>query len=197
MIDMPELGWNALPPDIDPAAYRRAWLGPGEAGDGVSHLTYADAYGITDKTRCRAEDSSIHEMTVVHTLERVTDVVAFWKELYRVCSHGACVRVVGTYWSHVDVQADPSRLRGVSERMFAYLAPGSRTSLLADPYEDDVGISLLTGVDFDTTSFQHLAEPEWHGHSDDARYWAARHHHNVVRRLITTLQCHKPVRVLP
>ena len=170
-------GWAvaAAPPGV----LRKALLGhPRKVPEGVEHLATLDG----------VPDGSIHDLMVYGVVERAADLIGLWRSIDRVLAVGGTARVFGVYWAHQDLHADPTRLRGLSERMFSYLSKEGRTALLADLYEDDVAVAALDGVNLEVVSMVHMGEPEWNGRSEEARSWAVRHYGNVVRRLDVVLR---------
>ena len=189
-----QVGWETIPPDMDPAIYKRALLTPAsgrsiDVPDGVLRLPWSPGASIAWPA-----EGTINEAVVLGVFERIEDIVGFWRDLYRACAHGAYVHLQAPYWSHVDAVGDPTRRRGISERHLAYLSASGRLHLRDDPYEDGVALAAFTGIDFDTIRMVHLAEPEWDGRGDADRERALLHLLNVARRLEVTLLCHKPSR---
>ena len=136
-----------------------------------------------------APDSVFHEIVVRSVVERLPaeDLLRFWRELYRVCKKDAVVLVAGVYWSHVDAHADPTRLRGLSERMFAYLSAAGREIVEEDICGDDFVTAQLAGVEFAVKKVVRATEQEWESRSDEAKNWGLSHSLNVARWLEVTL----------
>lgn len=191
-------GWE-LSGAIDPRVFCKAtigWIHHGEHG-----LRWDDVVGcilVADGTRAdadtRAYTDTLHEAVVVGVVERAQRIIDFWRDLYRVCKHGAQVTVAGPYWSCTDALADPTRVRGLSEQMFVYLSAPSRAVLRAEPLEDGVALDALADVDFDPVRFTRVTSPEWEARSNEAKNWALTHSLNVCRRLDVVLVAHKPIR---
>ena len=185
MTDPADNGWQMVVPDE--RIFRRGNLG-GKGSDlrwGGVRIELPDGRPIPDAT--------YHEIGVLGLVDRLPteQLIPFWRELYRICRHGAVVTVVGAYWSHVDAWADPTRRRGLSERMFAYLSSEERKAIEADPHEDDVAIDLLRDVDLRPTKITRVTEQDWDTRSDEAKNWGLRHAINVARRLEVVLVAHK------
>lgn len=176
-------GWEVIG-DYDTRIYRRETIS-------------ANGSVLWSNQSLGAVDSSVNEVAVVNFIERLSDddVVPFWHELYRICAHAADVRLVGAYWSSIDVQADVTRKRGLSERMIAHLSVPGRVSLRLDPLEDGIGVAPFDGVDFEPNKIVHIADPEWECRTNEAKNWALAHSINVVRRLEASLSVVKPCRI--
>ena len=191
-------GWD-LVGDIDPEIYRRATIGIGCDNNAVWSGGRLRSYnGPEHRVGNYIADSTLNEIGISNVVDRLPDneVVPFWHEVYRVSAHGASVRLVGCYWTCVDVQADITRKRGLSEPMLARLSVGGRATLRADPLEDGVGLDVFEGIDLDPVQIVHVADPEWETRSSEAKAWHMAHGLNVVRRLNATLLVHKPCRIL-
>lgn len=135
-----------------------------------------------------------HEVGIFHVLERVADIISFWKALYNVCANGAVIKVYGTYYTHEDAYADPTYLRGLSGKMFMYPSAAGRHKLFNDPYDDGVAAAKLTDVDFDLKAMTQISDPIWEGKSDFERDYFITHYNNVAKKVETVLVCYKPVR---
>ena len=136
-----------------------------------------------------------HEFRVTSLVDRLPadELIPFWRELFRVCRHAAVVCVSGAYWTHVDVCADPTRRRGLSERMFMYLSEAGRAVISSDPCDDALATKQLAGIDFHMTKIVRITENEWDTRSADAKEWGLRHYFNVARRIEFVLAvCKKP-----
>lgn len=179
-------GWQMVEPDA--RIFRRGTLGRRD-----SDLVWS-GNTITTRDGHPIGDAAYHELHIIGLVERIPseELIPFWRELYRICQHGATVTVLGAYWSHIDAQADPTRHRGLSERMFAYLSSEERAAIEADAYEDDWATSLLRDVDLRPTKITRVTEPDWDTRSDDAKNWGLRHAINVARRLEVVLVAHRP-----
>jgi len=188
-----DIGWADLG-EQDPRVFKRASLGVKAPPSGVLHLSYDERHGSLIANQEEVVESSLNEVFIAHEVERVKDVVLFLRELYRVCAHGAVIRVWGVYFTHTDTFADPTKLRGLSERMFSYTSAIGREAMSRDELDDGVASSLYTGVDFDVKEVRHMVEPEYESRSDAARYWGIVHNLNVIRRVEIVLMCHKPSR---
>lgn len=172
-------GWAAGAATDAPGVFSRVLLGnPRHVPDGVRRVS----------SLAEVLDGSVHDLMVYGAVERAVDLIQLWRDIQRVLVVGGTVRVFGVYWLHADCYADPTRLRGLSERMFSYLSDSGRAALRCDQYEDDTALDLLAEVHLDIVAVVHMGEPEWNGRSEEARNWAVRHYGNVVRRLDVTLR---------
>lgn len=183
-----DTGWQMVEPDA--RVFRRGRLGGKDAD-----LVWVGMLGeiAAGAVGARVANGAYHDLRIVGIVERLPpgELIPFWHEVYRICRHGSTVTVIGAYWSHVDVAADPTRYRGLSERMFAYLSSEERAAIEADPYEDGVATSQLADVDMRATKITRVTEPSWDTRSDEAKSWGLRHAINVARRLEVVLTVHK------
>lgn len=169
--------WAASAPSI-PGTRRVIFGKPRTLPEGVDRVDSLAEVG----------DGTVYDLLVYGIVERAPDLVVLWREVYRVLAPGGRVRVFGVHWLSVDCCSDPTRVRGLSDRMFLYLSKDGREALRRDPVEDDVALDLLSDINLDLTSLVTIGEPEWDGRSDEARAWGVKHYANVVRRLDATLQ---------
>jgi hypothetical protein len=187
-------GWEIS--ETDPRVLSRKTIGyiPREGCWHLSPLTLVD---ILDESGRKAPSNSLNEAVVVGIVDRIWNLVPFWRELYRVCKAGAQATIVGPYWTSTEAQADPTRIRGLSEQMFYYLSPHFRAGMRTELFEDGYGLDLLADVDFDPIRFVRTTGPEWEARSEDAKAWALLHNVNICKRLEVTLTVYKPVRSVP
>ena len=190
-----DFGWASIE-GVDPKIYKRAVIGnvPESAlPQGTIRLAEPKAYPVPYSFPF-VENGWVNEVVVYQALERVNDQIAFWKELYRICAHGAWVRLTSVYHSHIDAIADPTRKNRISERYFGYLSSAGRAQLRRDPFEDEIGCDIYGGVDFETKTIRHILEPEWEGFSDATRYEGLKRDMNVASRIEVHLLAFKPAR---
>lgn len=188
-----QIGWQTA--EFDPRIYKRAiiqWKGAKEVNvpEDVQKIF---VWPLSDG-RWPEEKDSLNEVAIVGVIDRIFDTVSFWKNLYRVCSHGAYIHLWVPYWTHADIFCDPTRIRGVSERYLRYLSSTGRLFLKDDPYDDGVVCNLFKGIDLDTISLKYHSEPEWEGRAESDKQRALNHLFNTCRRLEATLFCYKPAR---
>lgn len=194
--------WSLIPADIDPKIYQRLNIGSGA----TEHGRYATPEGsgwltldinpkvnpdvIHDITQYPwpFEDSQFHEVQAAHLLEHLDDWIGFFSEMYRVCAHGAVVRIAGPHWANADTWSDPTHRRGLSEKFFAYLSAKGRNLMDVDHY------NTLEDLDFETELLRPHIDPAWEGKSEEARQWAAQHYINVIKELEVFLRVYKPKR---
>jgi len=187
MLSYADLGWADALTGLDPSIYRRGYMGPPPEGGLPS--------GVEEINRFNLGTDTFNEITVNGVLDRASDLVSFWRQLYALCAHGAMVNVFGAYYTHVLAHADPTRVRGISERTFAYADALSRKHIQhTDPLDDGVAIQAMEGIDFEVKSILHIQEEEWDGRADAVRQWHTGHSWNVIRALRAKLIAHKPVR---
>lgn len=155
-----------------------------------------DGANVRDKDENIVESGSFNSLTVAGVIERLPAdlLIRFWHELYRICAHAAQVTIVGPYYSSVNALADLTRLRGLSEEMFAYLSAPNRVWIAEEPGEDGVYLKLLEGIDFESGRSVRITRPEWHARPEDAKNWALTHSLNICKWLEVGLVAHKPVR---
>lgn len=186
---------------LDSSIYRRVALGQGRVHnlEGESTVGWVtvdidpeaqpDVVADLGKPDWPFEDSSIHEVFSAHCLEHIEDWGVFFRELYRICAHGAIVRLIGptvfsdAYW------ADPTHKRPFTAKFFNdYLSASSRAKMKGAKHTG------LGEVDFETKMIRRIFNPMWDGKAEEALSWAAEHNNNVVYELDITLAVHKPIR---
>lgn len=186
-----EIGWSILSDeDRDPSIYKKLAILP----RGAKAINLPDSITKLMHPIEKWPDEEYNEIGIFHVIERVDDLVSFWKNLYRISAHGAYIKVYGTYWNNEDAFADPTYKRGLTNKMFDYLSAIGRKRLLDDLYDDGIACSLLSDIDFDTTALTHISSPIWEGRSDYERDYFINHYINVAKKLEVSLVCHKPVR---
>ena len=165
-------------PVTDPRVFRRVYIGP--AKEIPDYVEKCDDIASL-------QSDSVHELLVYNHVERVVDLPTFFRHCYRVLKLGCNMIVSGFYHRHEDVRVDPTRLRGLEEKMFFALAKDWRDTAATDPFEDDILSKIYDGVDFSVMNIVYAGEPLWLGKSDLARSWGHTHFGNVTRRIDVTL----------
>lgn len=192
------VGWTPTG-EIDPRIYKRIDLGSGPRGRTPSGFVRVDNNPETEPdVLCDLtvypwpfEDSSVHEVRCSHFLEHLAraDWVPFFRELYRVCAHGAIVNIAGPHWRHVDAIGDPTHKSAMDENFWAYL--GKEWRIKSVGLENYAG---LGGLDFGVEQLTHVMEPEWEARTSEANQWGMRYYSNAVKELRVWLRVYKPAR---
>jgi hypothetical protein len=190
ILDPKEIGWSILSEERDPEIYGRLTIVP----RGAKPINLPDTIDRMYWPTNEWPKKTYNEIGIFHVVERVKDLVEFWKHLYEISAHGAFIKIYGTYWNHEDALADPTCLRGINTKMLFYISATGRKRLESDHYDDGVACSLLADVDFDLKSITHISEPLWEGKSDYERDYFITHYVNVAKKMEASLMCHKPVR---
>jgi hypothetical protein len=63
------------------------------------------------------ETSTVDEVLAEHILEHLEGTegyLTFWKELYRVCQHGATIKIEVPHWQHETFFHDPTHVRAIT-----------------------------------------------------------------------------------
>mgnify|MGYP001587400184 FL=1 len=186
-----DIGWSILSDERDPSIYKKLVITPRGAKainlpDSIDRLPYP-----IEKW---PDENTYNEIGIFHVIERVGNLVSFWKDLYAICQHGAFLKVYGTYWHNEDAFSDPTCKRGLTNKMFDYLSAIGRKRLLDDFYDDGIACNELKDVDFDVNAVTHISSPLWEGKSDYEREYFMNHYINVAKKVEVGLVCHKPVR---
>lgn len=177
--------WSKLEGDISPAVYRRIDLRKLVAEGGGEEGALWDALD-------KLEDSSCHEIEVHRLVERLppSKWPTLFAGLYRVCAHGATVRVYGTHHASEAALADFRVYRGLSRSFFAHLSKIGRLHLPAVGVEDPADFD----CDFETERMVTVCEPGFESDAYEVREFKSVHYRNVIRDLDVYLRCYKPAR---
>lgn len=96
--------------------------------------------------------SSVEEIKLEHVLEHVGQTtelyLAIWKELWRVCKHGAVIDITVPHWNHENFYHDPTHVRAITPvgiAMFDQL----RNIRDAEAGGRETKLGLFTGIDID------------------------------------------------
>jgi SAM-dependent methyltransferase len=65
-------------------------------------------------------DNSVAEIITNHCLEHLDDTVHIMQEIYRICSHGAIVKIKVPYFKSVGAFKDPTHKQFFTEKTFEY-----------------------------------------------------------------------------
>ena len=64
--------------------------------------------------------NSVDVVYMSHIMEHIRDLIPFMEEVYRVCRHGAEVRVIVPYYTSRGAFRDPTHVRYITEDTFQY-----------------------------------------------------------------------------
>lgn len=145
--------------------------------------------------------STVDEVLMKHVLEHLgatsDKFIAIVKELYRICKHGARIRIIVPHPRHDDFLGDPTHVRPITLDLLTLFAKdqcerwqklGASNSLLA----------LYHNVDLRVVDHAYGLDDAWAKALADKRATqadvdhAARHYANVVKEIDVTLEVVKP-----
>lgn len=122
-------------------------------------------------------DNSVSEISAFCVAERVYDLVAWTKELYRILKPGAKVIIVSPYFAASEAYLDPRNKRALSETSFNFASKKWRESTKFD-LEIDYDFDVVAGLALD--AFFQLRSPE-------VQQWAMVRHLNGAKTVHFTL----------
>ncbi len=116
-----------------------------------------------DRDRWPWADSSVDEVLLVHVLEHLGETTEkyfhFIKELYRVCNHGAVVKINVPHPRHDNFLADPTHVRPILPLGLSLLdKQRNRLDLERNGRESKLG--LMLDVNFVIEQVEYLADGE-------------------------------------
>ena len=110
------------------------------------------------------EDDAVEEILLKHVLEHVgrdsDTFLGIMKEIYRVCRHGALVRVIVPHPRHMDFITDPTHVRPITPELFLHFSRKVNAQWQAMKLPG-TPLALYTGVDFEIVSTQAFLEGNW------------------------------------
>jgi hypothetical protein len=110
------------------------------------------------------DSDSVEEVVMSHVLEHLgatTDAYfGVFRELYRVCRHGAPVRITVPHPRHDTFLADPTHVRAVTVDGLSMFSRRRCESWVREG-RPNTPIALMIGVDFEIESTSLVLEPIW------------------------------------
>jgi len=145
-------------------------------------------------------DSVAEEVLLSHVLEHLGPTAESYltiiRELYRVCAHGAEVRILLPHPRHDDFLLDPTHVRAILPESFL-LFSRSVCERLAAEGAGDTPLALMLGVNFEVQTIQHTLDPAWRERltkgeiTQDGLAEAARQYNNVIKETAVVLKAIK------
>lgn len=120
-------------------------------------------------------DHAIQNLTLIESLETVKDMRAFTAELYRVCRHGATLKVLARYGQNQKVMADPNVCQMISEQTFRQWTTAQDTFVYEKDYAPDGYepwgqiVSSKPALDMRCLGLEFFYRPEFRGLSAEER----------------------------
>ena len=103
-------------------------------------------------------DSSVSEVLAHHVLEHLPDTVGVMKEIYRVCSNGAIIKLAVPHPRSDDYLNDPTHCSPITNgTMFCF----SKKANEATVNDANTPLALIHGVDFEIEESKYVVEGRW------------------------------------
>jgi hypothetical protein len=145
-------------------------------------------------------EDSVAEVLFSHALEHLgaaPDVyIGIFKELYRVCRHGAIVTIVAPHPRHDHFLNDPTHVRAITPQGLELFSL-ARNREWRDQGRANTPLALYAGVDFDLASVAMTPDEPWRSRLQKGEITpadlsqAARQFNNVVVEMTVVLQAVK------
>jgi hypothetical protein len=145
-------------------------------------------------------DDSVEEVVMSHVLEHVGRDPGIYlgiiKELWRVCRHGAVVRIIVPHPRHDSFLDDPTHVRCVTADGFRLFSQRLNREW-AEAGAANTPLGLFLGVDFEVEAASYVLEEPWkgrlaRGEIDERQVAEAEsRYNNVVSQVEITLRPHK------
>jgi hypothetical protein len=107
-------------------------------------------------------DNSVDEIFLSHVLEHLGQdtrtYLGIWKEMYRVCQHGAAVRVIVPHPRHDDFLADPTHVRPVLPDGVALFSQAENRRHIESGFAN-TPLGLQLGIDFELVGADYRPSP--------------------------------------
>lgn len=114
-------------------------------------------------------DDSVDEVVMSHVLEHLgaeTEVYFnIFRELYRVCQHGAVVNITVPHPRHDTYMADPTHVRPITIDGLSMFSRRQCEAWIRDG-NANTPIAIMTGVDFEMTQNTIVLEKDWRSRYD-------------------------------
>lgn len=132
---------------------------------------------------------SVEAVMMHHVLEHLGEQTSVYlgiiRELYRVCRHGAVIKIRVPHPRHSDFLNDPTHVRPITAESFLLFSQKMCRERIAGGFAD-TPLAIHLGVDFEITHVGAMLEPEWHGHEN--LDWAVLVFNNVVKEVSINLK---------
>jgi SAM-dependent methyltransferase len=115
---------------------------PGAIGIDSNPATQADVVHDLDRYPWPLDSDCFERVICSHIVEHVADLLAFMREIHRVCRPAAMVEVVTPHFSNRFSFTDPTHRRHLGLRSFDYVAPPRviRHTLLSRAFETQFAV---------------------------------------------------------
>ena len=91
-------------------------------------------------------DNTIDEVLLLNILEHFPDIIRVIEEVWRICRHGAHVRVLVPYYNSPGACQDPTHKSFFTEKTFDYFAESGTTPLSIYNYYSSARFKILSVV---------------------------------------------------
>jgi hypothetical protein len=120
-----------------------------------------------EKDKLPFDDNSVEYVWAMHILEHMGDgFFHLMKEIYRVCNHGAGMRIVGPHHRHDDYYMDPTHKRPINHPVIQHFDK-SWCDLSKRTNNSSSGMAYVFDVDFRIVNWEYTPDPFYQGMYDD------------------------------
>lgn len=150
-----------------------------------------------ERTPWPFEDEVVSEVVLDHTLEHLGEdsrvYLSIVRELYRVCSPGAMVRITAAHPRHDSYLCDPTHVRPVTVAGLSMLSKARNRQWQSDGFAN-TPLALYLDVDFEVVDYENVLDPRWQEILDSGKISrselrnAMSMYANVVQEIRVTLQ---------
>ncbi len=135
------------------------------------------------------EDDEIYEFNCEHFIEHIPHQIPgveqdgffkFFEEVYRCLMPGGTIRITCPYYTSMEAWQDPTHVRAITERTFAYLDAKTMKSFGLDHYTPKVNFEVIARL--------YRMHPECEPYSDERRQYMIKYYCNVVQEFEVTLR---------
>lgn len=129
-------------------------------------------------------DSSVTGVIAFHFFEHIPNTVALMHELYRVCQHGAVIKIKVPYFKSIGAFKDPTHVSFFTERTFEYFAANAPDAFNLPEYN--------FAVNFRVKKLTYIWSKKWIRLLPFKRSFWLQHFWNIARTMYVELEVIKP-----
>lgn len=150
----------------------------GYTGIDIVEMPGVDIVHDLEKYPWPIDSDSVTDIWCCHYIEHVSDLFAFFNEIYRILTPGGKVEFKAPYWNSRRAWQDPTHKQAISETTFSYVSEGWRNANKLSHYPLHCNFDIE--ITFDLS-------PEWANRAREVQTFAIEHYANVVQNINATL----------